>query len=370
MVGSAKRSSSVSAVLAVAAATVLLGACNLLNGSGDIATSSDPGNGLVPDGGRLADGAIIVGGEGGAAGDAGSGDGSTTGPGFIDDAGIDPKVKPCGQNLVCLPDAAGWSPAALLFGGAGAGGGTSGSCPPEYPQATTMQTSGRGGCDCACTPSGGACGGGVGSKSGLACAGTEMPVVGIVAGKCSVVSATLPLPVAFVVEATAPAPTSCGATVNPGLRPPKPATYCTGAVPTAASGGMCNAGEICVKRPGFAFGGFTCIVHEGDIACPSHLPFRTVVGTAVMDGRSCGSTCSCKPQACSGTLEAFSDPACATSVRSVSVDGTTCTTAGADMTGASYRYTPSLGCGVSTPAQVLGSETYTAPRTLCCTMGF
>ena len=363
---------SASAVLAVGAATVILGGgCNQLNGSGDLATSDGPGNLLEPDGGRLPDGAFIGSGEGGTANDGGGGggggggDGSTTGGGFIDDAGVDPKVKSCGPSLVCLPDVAGWSPATILFGGAG---GPNGICPAEYPQATTLQTSGRGNCACNCVPSGGSCGGGVGSKSGVVCGGVAMPLQAV-AGQCSVVSATLPLPVAFVVEANGPAPTSCGAKVNPGLGSPRPATYCTGAVPTAASGGVCSAGEICVKRPAFAFGGLTCIVHDGNIACPSHLPFRTVVASSVTDGRSCSSTCSCKAEACAGTLEAFSDQACTTSVRSVNVDGT-CAMAGADMTGASYRYTPSLGCGVSMPAQVLGSETYTAPRTLCCASGF
>ena len=181
---------SASAVLVVGAATGILGGgCNQLNGSGDLATSDGPGNLLEPDGGRLPDGAFTGSGEGGTANDGGGGggDGSTTGGGFIDDAGVDPKVESCGPSLVCLPDVAGWSPATFLFGGAG---GPNGICPAEYPQATTLQTSGRGNCACNCVPSGGSCGGGIDSISGVACGGVAMPLKAV-AGQCSVVSATL-----------------------------------------------------------------------------------------------------------------------------------------------------------------------------------
>ena len=53
----------------------------------------------------------------------------------------------------------------------------------------------------------------------------------------------------------------------------------------------------------------------------------------------------------------------------VPVDGS-CTTAGAALSGASYRYTAATGCDVKTPPQLLGSETVTAPRTVCCSIGF
>jgi hypothetical protein len=354
-------------VLAVGGAAILLGACNLLNGSADLATSDGLGNGLSPDGGRLLDGAVVGSGEGGAASDGGGGDGPTTGGGFIDDAGIDPKLKSCGANLICLPDVAGWSPASLQIG---AGGGSNGACAMAYPVATAVQTSGGGSCNCTCTASGGSCANGsVADRQGAGCAGAAT-AIGVTANQCSASPLALPLPIAFVATSNDPAPTSCGATVDPQLKGPRPVTYCTGAVAVTppSSGSACAEGEICVNRPNLPFGGLACIVHDGDIACPNRLSYRTVVGTSVADGRSCTSTCSCKPEACAGTLEAFSDAACATSVRKANVDGS-CTTAGANMTGSSFRYTPSLGCGVSVAAKVLGSETYTAPRTLCCTFG-
>ena len=336
-----------------------VGACNVLNGSGDLAIGDVPGSGLLPDGGR-ADGAS-GGGEGGTTGSDGGGT-TNEGGGFIPDAGIDPKVSSCGTNLVCLPDVGGWSPALFLVGG---GGPTGGACPPEYPQKSDLQQSGGGGCNCTCSPSGGSCAGSVDSRSGLLCAGTatNLPVT---SGQCSAITASLPVPVAFTAHPSGSAPTSCGATVAPQLNQPRPATFCTGAV---ASAGTCDPGEICVKQPGLLSGGLTCIVHDGDIACPNRLQLRTLVGTAVTDGRSCSNSCSCKQEPCAGTIEAFSDVACATSVRSAKVDGT-CTVAGAGISGGSYRYTPSLGCGVNVEAKVLGTETYTGERTLCCSFGF
>jgi hypothetical protein len=132
----------------------------------------------------------------------------------------------------------------------------------------------------------------------------------------------------------------------------------------------CDTGEVCVPKAGQFGLAQTCIVHDGDVACPQKLNSRTVIATAVVDGRSCGTTCSCGTTSCSNgaSLEAFSAADCAagTSVRSVNADGS-CTALGAAPTGASYRYTAGPGCNVTTPAATLGSVTYTAPRTLCCT---
>ena len=339
---------------------VCVGACNVLNGSGDLDIGDVPGSGPLPDGGHPGDGAS-GGGEGGTTGNDGGG---TTNEGgtFIPDAGINPKVSSCGTNLVCLPDVGGWSPAVFLAGGGGPSGG---GCPTEYPQENDLSQSGGGHCNCTCSPSGGSCAGSVDSKSGTLCGGAPANLA-VTSGQCSPVTATLPVPVAFVAHPSGPVPTSCGATVASNLGKPRPATFCTGATPFS---GTCDPGEICVKKPTLFSGGLVCIVHDGDIACPNRLDLRTLVGTTVTDGRSCSNSCSCKQEPCAGTIEAFSDVACATSVRSVSVDGT-CTTAGAAMSGASYRYTPSLGCGVNVQAMVLGSETYAGERTLCCAFGF
>jgi len=344
-------------VFGLALVATLAGACNLLNGSADLAFGDGPGSGVIGDGG--------AGGEGGGPrldGSAGNDDGggSTSDGGPDSDAGIDPQLTSCGMNLICLPDAAGWTPALYL-----PTAGQKNQCPATYPQATTLQTSGGGSCACVCSAKNGSCAGSVTTKSGAACGGAPTDL-GVASDQCSPVTATLPLPVSFTAHPSGTPPTACGATVTSKLNPPHAGTYCTGAVPSA---GMCAAGEACVPKPSIFTGGFACIVHDGDVACPPKLLLRTLYGTTVTDGRSCGSTCSCAPEACAGTIEAFSDAVCGTSVRSVSVDGT-CNIAGAAMSGSSYKYTPSLGCGVSTPADVLGSETYTGTKTLCCGIGF
>jgi hypothetical protein len=343
-------------------ASLLAVACNALNGSGDLNVGDGSGISALPDGGRASDGGGGGGGEGGLPGADGGGTTGEGGSSFIPDAGVDPKVEPCGMNLVCLPDVGGWSPAVFLVSGGGQMG-----CPAEYPQASVLRQSGGGGCNCDCAPSGGSCAGSVASKSGPACAGQPTSFA-VTSGACTTLTADFPVPVAFVPHPNSPPPTSCGASVAPQLGKPRTATFCTGAM-AAATGSMCDPGEICVNKPTFFTGGLSCIVHDGDIACPSHLPFRTLVGTAIADGRSCGSVCACQQEPCAGTIEAFSDPACMTSVRSVSVDGT-CTTTGAAVSGASYRFTPSSGCGVSSPAKVLGTETYSGAQTLCCSFGF
>ena len=354
-------SSLLGSLIATLLASLLAVGCNALNGSGDLNLGDGTGTGALADGGRPGDGAS-GGGEGGATGPDGS---VTTGEGsspFNPDAGIDPKLKACGMNLVCLPDAGGWIPASFLLAGDGQSG-----CPAEYPQANVLRQSGGGGCSCDCAPSGGSCAGSVNSKSGPACGGqaNNLPVT---PNACTTLTAALPVPVAFLPHPGGPPPTACGASVSNHLDPPQSATFCTGAVP-AASAGTCDPGELCVTKPMIFTGGLSCIVHDGDIACPSRLPFRTVVGATVTDGRSCGSLCSCQSEPCGGTIEAFSDALCMTSVRSVDVDGT-CNTAGAPVSGASYRFTPSSGCGVKMAAAVLGTETYTGAQTLCCSFGF
>jgi hypothetical protein len=346
-------------VFGLALVTALAGACNLLNGSADLATGDGPGGGVLGDGGSGGDG----GGSGrdGSAGNTdGGGESTDGGPDFVPDSGIDPQLTSCGTNLICLPDVAGWTPAVYV-----PVAGQKNACPTTYPQANTLQTSGGGSCACACSAKNGSCAGSVTTKSGAACGGAPTDL-GVASDQCTPLAAVLTLPVSFTANPNGTPPTACGATVTSKLNPPHAGTYCTGAVPSA---GMCAAGEACVPKPSVFNGGFACIVHDGDIACPPKLLFRMQYGTTVTDGRSCGTTCSCAPQPCAGTIEAFSDGACATSVRSVAVDGT-CITAGAPMTGSSYKYTPSLGCGVSTPAPVLGSETYTGTKTLCCGIGF
>ena len=242
------------------------------------------------------------------------------------------------------------------------------NCPSTWPTTTTYKKLGGGSCRCDCAPTGGSCAGSVDTRSGAACGGTATNLA-VTSGACVSVSATLPLPVAVFPRPSGTPPTSCGASVTPNLGAPNTTDTCTGV--TGTSHASCEAGEICVPRAG-TFGLVqTCLVHDGEVACPSKLNIRTVIATDVVDGRSCGTTCSCATTSCStgATLEAFSSAGCSALVRRVNADGS-CTTAGAAPTGASYLYTAGTGCNVTTPAAVLGTVTYTAPRTLCCSTGF
>jgi hypothetical protein len=192
----------------------------------------------------------------------------------------------------------------------------------------------------------------------------------VTSGVCTPLMATLPLPVSVSPHLDGTPPTSCGATVADNLKKqPAKATICSGA--TGTTDAKCDVGELCYTKPPLTSFAQTCLVHDGEVACPSKLNSRTVLAATVTDTRSCGATCACGTTSCTNgaTLEAFSTETCTTPVRSVSADGS-CTTAGTAPTGLSYRYTAGTGCNVTTPAAVLGSVTYTAPRTLCCNFGF
>lgn len=225
--------------------------------------------------------------------------------------------------------------------------------------------SGGGSCDCDCTPTGGSCAGDVVTRSGAAC-GNGPVALAVMSGQCTELVATLPLPVAVLLQVNVTAPSGCTATVLDELAAPTRVPICTGA--NATMDAACGTGELCVPKPTIFTGGLACIVHDGDVGCPAKLALRTVLGSNVQDDRSCSATCSCAPAGCKGgTLEAFSKTACTTSVRKVPVDGS-CTSAGTALTGASYRYTAATGCEVSTPPKVIGAEVVTAPRTLCCAL--
>ena len=352
-------------VAAVLLASVVLtaAACNSLTGADDLAVldhASEPSG----DGGSSG-----TSGTSGTSGSSGTTDSGTTDSGTTDDGGLAPapdfKLGSCGSNLLCVPNTDGWSPLAsfLTLGG--------NACPAEWPTAASYQTSGGGSCVCTCGPQGGSCAGSVTIKSGVACTGPTT-ILALTSGTCTdpPMPTTVTLPASFSPHLSGSAPTSCTATVKQTLNGPRTANTCSGVVGVPSD--KCEAGEICVRRASSAGSLLqTCLVHDGEVGCPQKLPNRKVIATAVADGRSCGTSCACSPTSCSNgaTLEAYSAAGCSSSVRTVNVDGT-CITAGAAPSGPSYFYTPGTGCGVTTPAPVLGKETYTGARTLCCGFGF
>lgn len=336
----------------------LLAACNALTGVSDLVTTADAADGggstgTSGSGGTSGGGTSGGGGASGSSGTSGAGGSSGTSGVIVPDA----TLNTCGvKKQVCLPSSDGWMPALSLVT-------PTSMCPSDWPQQRSYQRSGGGGCSCDCAPTGGSCAGTVFTRSGPACGGAPVDFPAV-SGQCTELTAQASLPVAFLPHPSGAAPTGCTAAVFDDLDPPTTASICSGA--TGVMDPACATGELCVPKPGGIASAFTCIVHDGDVPCPKKLTIRTVLGTDVKDGRSCGSTCSCAPSGCNGgTLEAFATPACGTSLRKAAVDGT-CTVAGAPLAGASYRYTAPSGCDVKTAAPILGSETVTAPRTLCC----
>ncbi|MBX3202095.1 MAG: hypothetical protein KF894_28455 [Labilithrix sp.] len=357
---SSRLAARVCAVVGVIAGGV---ACNALTGASDLGVD-DTAFETTPDGGAAPDGA------GGSTPDdrdrdaSGRADSEVDGGGAPDSglppATISPSLASCGPLSICITNADGWSP--MLLPGVLAGN----TCPTGWPTRREHQSSGGGSCGCNCAPTSGSCGNAVAARGGAACAGTPIAYAIPGNGTCSTSLPGFALPVAFSVQ-TNNAPTSCTGTVEANLAPPRTTATCEGA--TGTQDAACKADEVCVPKASI-LQGTNCLIHDGEVACPARLPRRTVLGTSVTDGRSCAATCTCEASGCAGgTLRAFEKADCSDSIRSVSVDGS-CTTSGTALgNAASYQYTASTGCRVKQAPATLGSETVTAPRTLCCSLG-
>ncbi len=114
-------------------------------------------------------------------------------------------------------------------------------------------------------------------------------------------------------------------------------------------------------------------MHDGEVACPSRMPLRRVVGssgcrTAARAERHARVKRITAPAA---EVETFSTPDCTSSVRSLDVNGSR-TTNGTPLTNAvAYEYTPSSGCAVKDAPAVLGSEKVSsASHSESCALGF
>lgn len=339
-------------VAVLAGGFLALAACNALSGADDLgfgAEADGVGIGARSDG-AIGDGSTGNGGEGGTTGD----DGGAT---------VTPSLASCGAEQICLPDSNGWSPAVSLLFVAGS------SCPAEWPDRKDSTKAGGGSCQCTCTSKASACTGPLQARSGSpTCAGMPAALPFAADGGCWVTNTALPSPVALT--GSGPLAAECSGSVVDALDEPQPTTICAGAVGTTSA--SCDPGEVCVPKPKAQFplpAGALCMVHDGEVSCPSKLPLRTVMGTSVNDARSCAATCGCAPTDCNGgTLEAFATESCTQRVRSYDVKGS-CSSASAPNV-LSYRYTPGSGCKVTQPPQVQGSMTVESPRTLCCAFPF
>ncbi|MBN9160917.1 MAG: hypothetical protein BGO98_08465 [Myxococcales bacterium 68-20] len=334
-------------------------ACNAITGASDLEASGSPSD--PPADGGLTGDAADNGGNGdgdggggnGADDDGGLGDGGDGGLLVVDP--ISPSLASCGINRLCITSTNAWVP--VLSGGFG-------NCGGEWSTRREFKGTGGGGCGCNCAPTSGSCGDTITSKDGATCGG--LPTLHDIPGdgSCSTALPAFALPIAFGSQPASP-PTACAGTPMNNLSRPRNTSVCGN--PTTTQSDACKDDEVCVAKQ---FGQPVCVMHEGEVACPSQLPVRTVLGSAVDDQRSCGATCTCEPSPCNdGTLRAYSDATCSTSIRSLDVDGS-CTTNGASLSNAaSYRYTRSKGCKVKDAPAVLGNQIVTAPMTVCCPLG-
>lgn len=138
------------------------------------------------------------------------------------------------------------------------------------------------------------------------------------------------------------------------------ARLCTASA-TAATG--CAVGAICVPRP--AAPSPTCVVRDGDVACPAGYGDREVFYEDFVDTRTC-SACSCSFSAssCSVAVTAYDQPSCGGTATPLSLN--TCFNGDP----ASYTITHTVngascsGIGTGSP---LGAVSAAAPSTVCCT---
>jgi hypothetical protein len=145
----------------------------------------------------------------------------------------------------------------------------------------------------------------------------------------------------------------------------------TCALATTPGAGCANGGACAPTASGtFAL----CIAQAGDAACPSGFPHKHAVGSAVSDGRSCG-TCSCSVTAtCTAAKETlFTANDCSTTggndvATPVTADGQ-CDAVndgnGQSYSAYTYTATPSATCeGPGVPLS--GTVSLSGPQTICC----
>ena len=150
------------------------------------------------------------------------------------------------------------------------------------------------------------------------------------------------------------------------MGPFSPANACTNAVKTpgtvsTTTGRLCSVTDCsaCVSIPGFSL----CYAQSGDVPCPSSLKTKHTVGTDA--NLSCSACSLCTSTAkCRGSLQMFSDTACATPNGTLTVDGTCQGFSSSDIH--SLKYTPTLEQGTCTAGTSSASVAVAAQTTVCC----
>ncbi|MBX3192360.1 MAG: hypothetical protein KF819_35545 [Labilithrix sp.] len=270
-------------------------------------------------------------------------------------------LSSCGARQVCMPNEDGWSPILLV------GEGRTLTCPASYPASSTLAGVPFGlpttECRCSCAPVGGTCLPLSLDHGGNQCANATLPVDLPPDGGC----VTLPQPVMIERAKLAPqgaAPMGCEPQQTAAFPPPVARGVCGDAV-IAPSG--CARGEACVGEAPATTD--NCIVHDGDVLCPSlRFPRRIKLGASPNDTRAC-TGCTCATDGCAGTeLTLYGNTNCGgLGSEKLRANGT-CNLVlfpfGLNVRSAAL--TAAGGCRVATPSIRTGDITFDAPKTICC----
>jgi hypothetical protein len=129
---------------------------------------------------------------------------------------------------------------------------------------------------------------------------------------------------------------------------------------------MSCAGGVCASAA--PKGEELCIMHDGDIACPTGYTKKISTGdNAGTDTRKCGA-CTCTPGAScvSPTITLYEDTACKKAPFTLDVNGS-CLPSEAGMAYSAYRYSGvAPGCAPSVPPLLEGGLAFVKPHTVCC----
>lgn len=353
----------------VLVATAIAG-CSLLTSTDDL-TGGDK-SGATPDGGSPS-------GEGGGGGDSAAGDGgaptqgpcaATKGPEVCDDGidndcnGLTDCSDPACGSYECNPTIpTGWTPVAYNPG-------SPTGCPSGYPSAVDAKRAPSSNtCSCTCTPTSGSCGGGIVSfvpGTMLTCTNGQPVALAASDGACGVPSSTLSVTGLAQVKITAPAPpAACSGNPGTTLPPIEDRRYCAG--PTRAGLG-CSKNGACVPRTPSPYD--SCIMKDGVQTCPSGYSNSRRLGTAPVDTRACGGSCTCSPSSCGGKVELYTSANCSGGKAIEHAANDKCEAGGnlTSFTAGSYKYVVGSGngCSATTLTPINGDIKFASEKTICC----
>lgn len=292
-------------------------------------------------------------------GDRDAGDGASATTNFdatadregVDGEVLDPQLSACGAG-VCVITEGGWSPIVQPSSGTS-------TCPTAWATSASYTTASAMSCKCSCRAASGSCEGPLSVASGgVSCNNGGADTLTLPGdGGCTTTSLNTATFFKLTPNPASP-PSSCTPEVETSGGGTEAVKLCTGG--SIDPSPDCKSGQACVPRASRAT---MCVVHAGDVACPSGFGRRMLVGSGVdSDNRACGS-CACAADNCThGTVEAFNTQSCSFMVQTIPLGLCQLGIGGA----ASLRYRAGTGCAVAQPPTVTGAATLTELQTLCC----